>query len=108
MSYFENINFEVPYQVVFPDETWMYANGSKSKLWSDGTSQSVKTKRPTTCTRYIILHAGTQNGSVSGASLIFVSDKKWGDYHDLMNRENFEHWMRTQLLTYSEEHPTQS
>jgi transposase len=49
------------------------------------------------------LHAGTQNGFVSGASLIFVSGMKSGNYHDLMNGENFEHWMLTQLLRNLEE-----
>jgi hypothetical protein len=45
-----------------------------------------------------IWHAGVRNGFVSGMSLIFVLGTKSGDYHNLMNRENFEHWMLTQLL----------
>jgi hypothetical protein len=64
----------------------------------DGTSQSVKKRRPATSTKYIILHAGTRNGFVPGASSTFVSGTKSGDYHDLMNGENFEHWMSAQLL----------
>jgi hypothetical protein len=40
---------------------------------------------------------------VSGASLIFVSGTKSGNYHDLINGENFEHWMLTQLLPNLEE-----
>jgi hypothetical protein len=92
------VDLEVPHQVVFLHENWVYVNGSESKIWSDGTSQSVKKGRPTTSIRYIILHAGTRNGFVSGASLIFVSGTKSGDYHDSMNGENFEHWMLTQLL----------
>jgi hypothetical protein len=40
---------------------------------------------------------------VSGASLISVSGTKSGAYHDLMNEENFEHWMLTQLLPNLEE-----
>jgi hypothetical protein len=102
-SYFADINLEVPHQVVFLDETWVYANGSESKMWSDGTSQSVKKRGPTTSSRYIILHDGTQNGFVSGASLIFVSDTKPRGNHDLMNGENFEHWMLTELLPKLEE-----
>jgi hypothetical protein len=97
------MNLEVPHQVVFLDGTWVYANGSELKMWSDGTSQSVKKRRPTTSTRYIVLHAGTRNGFVSGASLIFVAGTKSGDYHDSMNGENFEHWMSTQLLPNLEE-----
>jgi hypothetical protein len=67
-SYFENMNLEVPHQVVFLDKTRVYMNGSESKIWSDGTSQSVKKRGPTTSTRYFILHAGTRNGFVSGVS----------------------------------------
>jgi hypothetical protein len=77
-SYFENINLEDPHQVVFMDETWVHMNGSESNMWSDDTSQSVKKRRPTTSTMYIILHAGTRNGLVSGTSLIFVSGTKFG------------------------------
>jgi hypothetical protein len=51
----------------------------------------------------IILHAGTQNGFVSGASLIFISGTKSGNYNDLMNGENFEQWMMSQLLPNLEE-----
>jgi hypothetical protein len=43
-SYFENMNLEVPHQMVFLDETWVYANGSELKMWSDGTSQSDSKK----------------------------------------------------------------
>jgi hypothetical protein len=49
------MNFEVPDQVVFLDETWVYANGSEFKMWSDDTIQSVK-KRPTTGARYMLEH----------------------------------------------------
>jgi hypothetical protein len=45
--------------MVFVDETWVYANGSESNVWGDGTSQSVK-RRPATSTRYIVLRAGTE------------------------------------------------
>jgi hypothetical protein len=72
-SYFENIDLEVPHQIVFLDEIWMYADGSESKLWSDGTGYSVMKRKQTTSAKYIIQHAGTQNGFVSGASLISVS-----------------------------------
>jgi hypothetical protein len=96
------MNLEIPHQVVFQDETWVYANGSELKKGSDGTSQSVKKRRPTS-TRYIVLHAGTQNGFVSGASLIFFAGTKSGDNHDSMNGENVEHWMSTQLLPNLEE-----
>jgi hypothetical protein len=73
------MNLEVSHQVVVMVETWENANDSESKMWSDGTSQSVKKRRPTTSTRYIILHAGTRNSVVSGVSLILISGIKSGD-----------------------------
>jgi hypothetical protein len=40
-NYSENINLEIPDQVVILDETQVFANGSNIKIWSDGTSQSA-------------------------------------------------------------------
>jgi hypothetical protein len=93
------MNLEVPHQVVFLDETWVFFNGIEFKIWKDSTSQSTKKGRmPTQSTSYIIVHAGTQNGFISGLSSSFVSGVKRGDYHGSINGENFEHWMLTQLL----------
>jgi hypothetical protein len=72
-------------------------SGSEFNAWSGGTSQSVTNGIPTS-SRYIILHVGTLGGFVSSTSLISVSSAKLGDYCNLMNGENFEHWMLSQLL----------
>lgn len=53
--------------------------------------------------RYIILHAGNQNGFVEGASLLFKSGSNKGDYHGQMNSEVFEKWLRDELLPKLEE-----
>jgi hypothetical protein len=53
---------------------------------------------PTASTRCIIFHARTQNVFVSAASCSFASGVKSGDYHDLMNGEDFEHWVSTQVF----------
>jgi len=49
--------------VMFLDETWAFASGRESKIWNYGTRPSAKKRRrwPTLSTRYIIVHAGTQN-----------------------------------------------
>jgi hypothetical protein len=49
------------------------------------------------------VYVGTQYGFVSGASLIFVSGAKSGDYHISMYGDNYKHWMLTQLLPNLEE-----
>jgi hypothetical protein len=78
------MNLEVPHQVSVPRQNLSVC---ESKIRSNGTSQSVKKRGPTTSTRYIILYAGTQNGFVSVEGLIFVSGTKSGNYHDLMKGE---------------------
>lgn len=51
--------------------------------------------------RYIVLHAGTKDGFVEGASLVFSTSQRANqlrDYHGEMNAENFEKWFEHQLL----------
>lgn len=53
--------------------------------------------RPGKGGRLIILHAGSREGFVPGAALVFQA-KNVGDYHDQMNAETFEKWFSNQLL----------
>lgn len=55
-------------------------------------------KIPYIVLRYIILHAGSEEGFVDNASRIFKSKSKKGDYHGEMNAENFEKWIKNDLL----------
>jgi hypothetical protein len=80
---------------VFLDETWLYANDSESRMLSEVISQSFNTMKPTTSTKYIILHARRQNEFVSVMSLIFVPGMKLGDYHNSINEDNFGRWILT-------------
>lgn len=48
--------------------------------------------------RFIILHAGNENGFIPGAELIFASKSQSGDYHGEMNQENFLKWFQEQLM----------
>jgi hypothetical protein len=83
-------NLHAPHQVVFLDETWVNANASESKMWSDGSSQSVKKRTPITSTRHIVSH-DVNTKWICVVSLIFVSRTKSGDYHDSMSVENSAH-----------------
>ena len=47
--------------------------------------------------RLIILHAGSENGWVSDAVLVFQSKKATGDYHDEMMSEHFGEWFHDSL-----------
>ena len=48
--------------------------------------------------RLILLHAGSENGLINGADLVFQSKKVTGDYHDEMTSEHFEEWFHDSLL----------
>ncbi|GBP23220.1 hypothetical protein EVAR_82385_1 [Eumeta japonica] len=48
--------------------------------------------------RLVIVHAGGEAGFVPNALLTFKAGTKSGDYHDNMNSENYERWLRTKLI----------
>lgn len=91
-----------PFKPVVLDETWIYSKGAFRRSWQDGTTETVR-KKSGEGVRYIVLHAGSDEGFVENASLIFKSGSKSGDYHDAMNSENFEKWFAEQLLPNLEE-----
>ena len=102
--YLKNRNSPEPRQVVFIDETWVFSKGSSKKTWQDDSVKSLQ--QPTKTSdgkRYIIVHAGTENGFLEGASFIFGTKNKSLDYHDNMNAELFEKWFEENVLKHLEE-----
>lgn len=53
--------------------------------------------------RYIVVHAGTEDGFVPNASLVFASKSRCADYHGEMNHVNFINWFENKLLINLEE-----
>lgn len=96
-QYVTNLRSSTPLQAVFIDETWIFSKGAKRNMWTDGSINS-SLKKNGDGYRYIIVHAGCKDGFIPNASLIFKAGKKTGDYHDNMNRENYENWFKTQLI----------
>ncbi|CAH1978972.1 unnamed protein product [Acanthoscelides obtectus] len=88
---------EALYQFVFLDETWIFQNGTIGRSWQNGNQKSVKAIK-TDGKRYIILHAGNENGFIEGSEAIFSSKTKLSDYHGEMNQDNFLKWFQQQLL----------
>ena len=83
--------------IVYLDETWCNQHHSLKRAWTSGDVApadvpSGKGKR------LIILHAGSSEGWIPGAELVFVGKKGSGDYHDEMNAAHFEDWWKNQLL----------
>ena len=90
--------------VVYLDETWANSHDGKERTWVEnddkvaGGTKGGMRKPSGKGTRLIILHAGGEDGWIEGADLIFQSKKSTGDYHDEMNAERFEEWLRDQLI----------
>ncbi|GBP44049.1 hypothetical protein EVAR_85203_1 [Eumeta japonica] len=78
-------------KVVFLDETWLNANHTVGKSWTDDTAQSCTKVPEGKGERLIICHAGTASGFVPNCLLAFKS-KKTTEYHEEMNYEKFKDW----------------
>lgn len=83
--------------IIYTDESYVHSTHAQSKSWSDGTTYGLH-KPMSKGQRAIIVHAGSENGFVPNALLIFKSGTKSGDYHDDMNFQNYEKWLRNQLI----------
>lgn len=73
---------------VFVDETWVIQNECVEQCWAVGDGSvgpKIKTGKGS---RFIILHAGGENGFIPGAELLFkAKNGNRGDYHDAMDHE---------------------
>src|SRR3978361_1221174 len=98
IKYLEKIKYfrNQGYSIVFLDETYNHA-GTASKSWTDNTSKGLF-KNISKGASLIIIHAGGDMGFIPNALLIFKSGTKSGDYHDEMNSENYEKWLREKII----------
>ena len=81
--------------IVYMDETYVNAGHTVSTGWqSDDIGLNIPFNKGE---RLIIVHAGTEDGFIPGAKLVFKAGST-GDYHQEMNFENFKKWMENQLL----------
>ena len=95
----ENLKNNDPLDVVFLDETWIFARRGLKRSWQDDSSKSKRRRTTTEGKRFIVLHAGSIHDFAEDASLIFSTKNKSADYHDNMNSENFEKWLTKRLLS---------
>ena len=74
------------YKILYLDETWVNSGHTVNKEWtdSDGTCRSLPKGKGS---RLIVVDAGTEEGFVEGATLIFSSNKT-DDYHEEMDSEH--------------------
>jgi transposase len=79
------------------DESYIHATHTKQNAWSSDAEPCLQVPIATG-KRAIIVNAGNENGFVPNAALVFKSGIKTGDYHNDMNFENYEKWLKTQLI----------
>ena len=92
---------EKGYQVFWQDETWVFKNMSKPKVWQIITKNSIlynNYKVPSgSGERAIVCHLGSsETGLLDGCELCFHGKKSIvSDYHSEMNWELFSLWLKS-------------
>ncbi|XP_061717351.1 uncharacterized protein LOC133530573 [Cydia pomonella] len=84
-------------KIVYLDETYVHQNYRPKKSWQ-GPSTSGLVEKISSGKRHIIVHAGSEQGFVPNALLVFSTKSKAADYHDDMNSSNFLKWLREMLI----------
>ena len=86
--------------IIYLDETWLNQNYTVTKCWTTKDRKIATGVNPPTGkgARLIIVHAGSKDGFVPNAELIFKATND-GDYHNQMNSKVFEEWFKSQLLS---------
>lgn len=90
-------------KVVFLDETWLNANHTVSRSWTDDKAESTTKVPEGKGQRLIIAYAGTSSGFVPNYLLAFKSVKTT-EYHEEMDFTKFKEWFLTLLNNLSEPH----
>lgn len=84
--------------IIYTDETYIHSTHTVPKNWHDESTSEGFFAPVSKGQRLIITHAGSKEGFVSGALLIFKSNQVTGDYHKDMNFENFKRWVTEKLI----------
>ena len=82
--------------VVYTDDMYVHTYHYVHLSWqSDLVAQKVPFGKGQ---RFIIVHTGTDQGFIEGASLVITAKSSQGDYHNEMNRVNFRRWLKERRL----------
>lgn len=83
--------------VTYLNETWIHSHYTVHKCWQNSLDKGIR-KNYSPGQRWIIVHAGGENGFIDGAELLYKCKSKQDDYHDEMDKENFLKWLNERLL----------
>ena len=84
--------------LIFMDETWVNAHHTLNYIWIDNDEVAGFKVPSGKGGRLIVVHAGSKDGWVTGAELVFKSKTSSDDYHDEMNSEHYMDWFTNNLL----------
>lgn len=84
-------------KIFFMDETYIHVSHTKKTAWSDNSNNGLR-KPVSNKSKLIIVDAGNEDGFVPNARIIFRPEEKKEDYHDHMNFNNYEKWVKEKLL----------
>ncbi|CAH2084624.1 unnamed protein product [Euphydryas editha] len=85
--------------VVYLDETYIHPTYHAKSCWQSAEEDGLLIS-DSAGKRLIIANAGSENGFVPNALLIFRSQSQSVDYHDDMNATNFLKWMTEMVVPY--------
>lgn len=83
--------------IIYLDETYIHKPYKPKKCWQ-GPAISGVVENISSGKRYIIVHAGSENGPVPNSLLVFSTKSKMADYHHYMNAANFNKWLQEKLM----------
>ncbi|CAH2101829.1 unnamed protein product [Euphydryas editha] len=88
--------------IVYTDETYVLTTHVRQNTWlcqnNDSKGNKQFSKKLSTGSRFIIVHAGSSDGFVPNASLVYKAASTSGDYHSNMNFDNYAKWLNEKLL----------
>ncbi|KAJ8884487.1 hypothetical protein PR048_016344 [Dryococelus australis] len=94
--YYANHALNIDYNAaVFP----FTSSGVIQKSWQDGTLFICKHRNLDQGKRFIVFHAGSEQGSVESVGVVSAPCTNVGDYHGTLNAEKFEQWLAEQVLS---------
>ncbi|XP_050293624.1 uncharacterized protein LOC126734134 [Anthonomus grandis grandis] len=82
--------------IIYMDETWVDNDLTVGKCWQSSDIFGVPSNISSTG-HLIVVHAGSNNGFLENASLVFKAGQTSGDYHGQMNQTNFTQWLTEKL-----------
>ena len=83
--------------LIYLDETYVHQNYKVKKSWQ-GPSTTGVIEKISQGKRHIVIHAGSEKGSVPNTLLVYSTKSKMANYHDDMNSENFMKWLSEKLI----------